>query len=362
MKKFESSVISIVVALVLALMAACFVGCSRTQNVVAVQSEAVATGLALNTGNVAEAADSESVTITYTVSPEWCIDKTVNTQLSWLGDSEWSSGKTPGDYLSVTTSGSSISVRCIRAFGDRIRLAVQSNSNHSVVENGTFGYYERINDYDLSFMAQTCHPYEFDPTWVDGQAIEYYEHAYISIPPVTSSSFQGIYGSNQPTGSVINFVSSAYTTSATKSYSYTVEPHSCWVTALDNSFIFQEVHGSIAIDRLDYIHVISALCGDNFLIQAAALQEEISDNSTVQAKVNAFNSVITDCYNYWSTRSPHTESDQEWEEANMPWFTIHVTITTDKESVVRDYGFYFDWNDPIFLASAMSLSGATFTM
>ena len=81
--------------------------------------------------------NSEGVTLSATILPETAIDKTVLWEISWKNsESEWASGKTIDDYVTIsettTASGESITVNCLKDFGEQVVIKAVANSDDKV--------------------------------------------------------------------------------------------------------------------------------------------------------------------------------------------------------------------------------------
>lgn len=103
--------------------------------------------------------ESETLTITATVSPDNSAD---NTGLDWSmafknPASEWATGKTLSDYMTLTPSGEdaagskTVSVKCLKPFGEQIVITATSQDNPEVTASCTADFAQRIESATLKF-------------------------------------------------------------------------------------------------------------------------------------------------------------------------------------------------------------------
>ena len=103
--------------------------------------------------------ESETLTITATVSPDNSAD---NTGLDWRmafknPSSAWATGKTLSDYMTLTPSGTdvagskTVSVKCLKPFGEQIVITATSQDNPEVTANCTADFAQRIESATLKF-------------------------------------------------------------------------------------------------------------------------------------------------------------------------------------------------------------------
>lgn len=103
--------------------------------------------------------ESETLTITATVSPDNSAD---NTGLDWSmafknPSSEWATGKTLADYMTLTPSGTdaagskTVSVKCLKPFGEQIVITATSQDNPEVTASCTADFAQRIESATLKF-------------------------------------------------------------------------------------------------------------------------------------------------------------------------------------------------------------------
>lgn len=103
--------------------------------------------------------ESETLTIKATVSPDNSAD---NTGLDWSmafknPSSEWAAGKTLSDYMTLTPSGTdvagskTVSVKCLKPFGEQIVITATSQDNPEVTASCTADFAQRIESATLNF-------------------------------------------------------------------------------------------------------------------------------------------------------------------------------------------------------------------
>ena len=103
--------------------------------------------------------ESETLTITATVSPDNSAD---NTGLDWSmafknPASEWATGKTLSDYMTLTPSGEdaagskTVSVKCLKPFGEQVVITATSQDNPEVTASCTADFAQRVESATLKF-------------------------------------------------------------------------------------------------------------------------------------------------------------------------------------------------------------------
>ena len=103
--------------------------------------------------------EGETLTITATVSPDNSAD---NTGLDWSmafknPSSAWATGKTLADYMTLTPSGTdvagskTVSVKCLKPFGEQIVITATSQDNPEVTATCTADFAQRIESATLKF-------------------------------------------------------------------------------------------------------------------------------------------------------------------------------------------------------------------
>lgn len=103
--------------------------------------------------------EGETLTITATVSPDNSAD---NTGLDWSmafknPSSAWATGKTLSDYMTLTPSGEdaagskTVSVKCLKPFGEQIVITATSQDNPEVTASCTADFAQRVESATLKF-------------------------------------------------------------------------------------------------------------------------------------------------------------------------------------------------------------------
>lgn len=92
--------------------------------------------------------------LTATITPENAANKAVDWSVSFVNpDSEWATGKTVTDYVTVTpTSDGALTanVACYQAFGEQIKVTVMSRDNPEATATCLVDYAERVSGYTLT--------------------------------------------------------------------------------------------------------------------------------------------------------------------------------------------------------------------
>lgn len=103
--------------------------------------------------------EGATLTITATVSPDNSAD---NTGLDWSmafknPSSAWATGKTLADYMTLTPSGTdaagskTVSVKCLKPFGEQIVITATSQDNPEVTASCTADFAQRVESATLKF-------------------------------------------------------------------------------------------------------------------------------------------------------------------------------------------------------------------
>lgn len=115
----------------------------------------------------AAAADGgyEPVTLTATVLPETATDKTVDWAVAFVNpSSEWASGKTATDYVTVTPSSdgaATATVQCLEDFGAQIVVTATSRDNPEATAQCTVDFAQKLVSTSVSFAFSTSIPGDF---------------------------------------------------------------------------------------------------------------------------------------------------------------------------------------------------------
>lgn len=98
------------------------------------------------------------ITVQATIEPADADNKAVDWAVSFVNPaSEWASGKTVTDYVTVTpeSDGSlTATVKCLKAFGEQIKITVTSRDNSDATASCTADYYKRLAGIELEGMKQ----------------------------------------------------------------------------------------------------------------------------------------------------------------------------------------------------------------
>lgn len=140
-------------------------------------------------------AEYDSVTLTATVTPSNADNKKVDWTIAFANPaSEWASGKTVTDYVTVTpeSDGSlTATVQCLQDFGEQIIITVTSRDNSNAKATCTVDFYKRVvglsanmmtflvgNDYDDSLSFTPSDSYLSFDSNVMGIAVDFCSYQY----------------------------------------------------------------------------------------------------------------------------------------------------------------------------------------
>ena len=110
------------------------------------------------------AVTGESVTITATVEPD---NKAENTGVDWTAawknaQSEWASGKSVSDYVTLTPGGEdyaaskSVTLENLQPFGEQIIVKATARDNPEITATCTADYAQKLTDFSLTFGEVAC--------------------------------------------------------------------------------------------------------------------------------------------------------------------------------------------------------------
>ena len=106
----------------------------------------------------ASAPKTFSVNLAVTVTPTTAAAKPLDWTVDFVNaDSEWASGKTVTDYVTVTPTvdgAKTATVTCLKAFGEQIKITVTARENSDATASCLLDYKQQLLSYDLS-VAQT---------------------------------------------------------------------------------------------------------------------------------------------------------------------------------------------------------------
>lgn len=147
--------------------------------------------------------------LTATITPENATNKAVDWTIAFVNpSSEWASGKTVTDYVTVTpTSDGALTanVECVKDFGEQVRVTVISRDNTSVTANATVDYTQKLESvkstfgstvltdgmtksFNLSASGQPAETWKFDyTTSAYTIADEYTTTVTISFSPIVTT-------------------------------------------------------------------------------------------------------------------------------------------------------------------------------
>lgn len=93
--------------------------------------------------------------LTATITPENVTNKAVDWTIAFVNaESEWATGKTVTDYVTVTPTADgalTANVECLQAFGEQVRVTVTSRDNAAVKANATVDYTEKLSAVKATF-------------------------------------------------------------------------------------------------------------------------------------------------------------------------------------------------------------------
>ena len=98
--------------------------------------------------------------LTATITPDNATNKAVDWTIAFVNaESEWATGKTVTDYVTVTPTADgalTANVECLQAFGEQVRVTVTSRDNTAVKANATVDYTEKYEPRQYGGQGK-CH-------------------------------------------------------------------------------------------------------------------------------------------------------------------------------------------------------------
>ena len=99
---------------------------------------------------------SSPITLEATITPDTATDKSVKWSVAFVNQSsEWATGKTVTDYVSISSSGLTCTVTCHQAFGEQIKITVTSNDNPEATDSCVVDYLKRVEDVTFALSDGT---------------------------------------------------------------------------------------------------------------------------------------------------------------------------------------------------------------
>ena len=99
----------------------------------------------------------ETITLTATIEPADATDKTVDWSVAFVNpSSEWASGKTVTDYVTVTPTADgalTAEVACLKQFGEQIKITVTSRSAPEIFAVCTADYQQKVESWSAMVMG-----------------------------------------------------------------------------------------------------------------------------------------------------------------------------------------------------------------
>lgn len=94
--------------------------------------------------NALKAASDNSYTITATVTPSTAVNKEIAWSIAWKNEnSEWATGKSIGDYISMTSNYVRATIECKAPFGEQAEITARIRSDESITAACTVDYKQR---------------------------------------------------------------------------------------------------------------------------------------------------------------------------------------------------------------------------
>lgn len=241
----------------------------------------------------AQAETYDSVTLTATVKPDSAADKTVDWAVAFVNpSSEWATGKTVTDYVTVTPSSdgsTTATVKCLQPFGEQIKITVTSRMNTEATASCTVDFAARPTAFSLTGFDFTKIPVVNLNIFVVQSSEDIFD-----INPLSNDPLVGIVIANKQT--VPNVVVSAKTACTTgevtvSSFEIDGKATAGLAAALrSQGFTIKNEYQSLFIDPPSGDITTSLLFS---FVEASGIEDTIGSSSSVQVSViNKLNTAI----------------------------------------------------------------------
>ena len=104
----------------------------------------------------------EGITLTAKIEPSYATNQKVDWLVSWSNpNSEWATGKTVTDYVTITPNGDgalTVVVTCLAPFGEQIKIEVVSRDNVDIKASANVDYLQTVTDIQLKIGDIVLNP------------------------------------------------------------------------------------------------------------------------------------------------------------------------------------------------------------
>ena len=229
--------------------------------------------------------------LTATITPENATNKAVDWTIAFVNpSSEWASGKTVTDYVTVTpTSDGALTanVENIKDFGEQIRVTVTSRDNTAVKANATVDYTQKLQSVKSTFGSTVLSngmTKSFNLN-ASGQAAEAWKHDYTTSAYTIADEYA--------TTVKISFADgvSAVESAVGVEFTWAGETITSGMPSFDKTFfdkVFVTESGAVSANPAQYNKLVSALSAGVTLFEV-----EVSTTGTYGNKTDTYTINVT---------------------------------------------------------------------
>ena len=229
--------------------------------------------------------------LTATITPENATNKAVDWTIAFVNaESEWATGKTVTDYVTVTpTSDGALTtnVECLQAFGEQVRVTVTSRDNTAVKANATVDYTEKLSAVKATFGSTVLSngmtkSFDLDAS---GQAAEAWKFDYTTSAHTIADEYT--------TTVKISFADgvSAVESAVGVEFTWASETITSGMPSFDKTFfdkVFVTESGAVSANAEQYNKLVSALSAGVTLFEV-----EVSTTGTYGNKTDTYTINVT---------------------------------------------------------------------
>ena len=229
--------------------------------------------------------------LTATITPDNATNKAVDWMVAFVNaSSEWATGKTVTDYVTVTptTDGAlTANVECVKDFGEQVRVTVTSRDNTSVKANATVDYTQKLQSVKSTFGSTVLSngmtkSFDLDAS---GQAVESWKHDYTTSAYTIEDSYT--------TTVKISFADgvSAVESAVGVEFTWAGETITSGMPSFDKTFfdkVFVTESGAVSSNPTQYNKLVSALSAGVTLFEV-----EVSTTGTYGNKMDTYEIKVT---------------------------------------------------------------------
>lgn len=230
--------------------------------------------------------------LTATIMPENATNKAVDWTIGFVdAESEWATGKTVTDYVTVTPTADgalTANVECVKDFGEQVRVTVTSRDNTAVKANATVDYTQKLQSVKSTFGSTVLSngmtkSFDLDAS---GQAAETWKHDYTTSAYTIADEYT--------TTVKISFADgvSAVESAIGGKFTWAGETITSGMPSFDKTFfdkVFVTESGAVSANPTQYNKLVSALSAGVtlFEVEVSTAGEYGDKTDTYQIKVTS---------------------------------------------------------------------------